>query len=212
MSEALAFPAVTGKLRARSFLRWRMVSALAVAQFVVTVGVLGVDGPDDSPESFAVVPDEVPAEAPPAPQPPAPQPPAPQPPAPAPAAPAQRPGPPDEVLVATARAAIEAWGRFASTGQLAEVANAFVQEGPQYQQFVSEAPSRRTAALGPPYTFTMDNPVVLPDQPEGDRLVRADLELAREGSVPQVFQWDLRLRRGDDGVWRIWTVQESAGG
>lgn len=194
MSEALTFPAVTGRVRARRFLRWRMVSALAVAQFVVTVGVLGVDAPDEA--GFAVVPEPAPAPVP----------------APVPAAepaPAPADEPPDEVLIASAQTAVDAWARFASTGQLAEVANSFVQDGPQYQQFAGEAPSRRTAALGAPYRFTLADPVVLPDQPDGDRLVRADLTLTREGSDPQVFRWDLRLRRGDDGVWRIWTVSES---
>lgn len=201
MSEALTFPAVTGRVRAGRFLRWRMVSALAVAQFVVTVGVLGVDAPDDTALRFAVVPEPAPA--------PEPVEPAPVPePAPAPA-PAPADEPPDDVLIASVLTAVDAWARFASTGQLAEVANSFVQEGPQYQQFAGEAPSRRTAALGAPYRFTLADPVVLPDQPDGDRLVRADLTLAREGSDPQVFRWDLRLRRGGDGVWRIWTVSES---
>lgn len=117
-------------------------------------------------------------------------------------------GPSDAELLAVATDAVEAWGRFASTGDLSQVADHYVADGPQFQQFTSEAPALQAEAGGPPYRFTLGDAAVLGDQPAGDRLVRGTLELTREGQPPQRYRWDLRLRRIADGSWRVWTVLE----
>lgn len=119
-------------------------------------------------------------------------------------------GPSDVELLTVAGDAVAAWGRFAGTGDLAEVADQYVTDGPQYAQFAAEAPARQAEAGGPPYRFTLTEAAVLGDQPAGDRLVRGTLELTREGQPAQRFRWDLRLRRVADGTWRVWTVLDSA--
>jgi len=118
--------------------------------------------------------------------------------------------PSDAELLGVAGDAVDAWGRFASNGDLRQVADLYVVDGPQYRQFSAEAGARQVEAGGPPYRFTLRDAVVLGDQPAGDRLVRGTLELTREGQPPQRYRWDLRLRRVADGSWRVWTVLESS--
>jgi len=113
-------------------------------------------------------------------------------------------------LVAVSTDAVDAWGRFASTGDLGQVADHYVADGPQYRQFSAEAGTRQAEVGGPPYRFTLTDATVLGDQPAGDRLVRGTLELTREGQPPQRYRWDLRLRRVADGSWRVWTILESS--
>ncbi len=187
--------------RARRALRWRMATVPVVAALVVGVSAAEVvrvsalrslagprapAAPGSEGTSGAAVTASPPA-----------------------AAPADPRDPAADQLIAVAEAAVEAWGRFAGTGDLAQVAPHFVADGPQYRQFAAEAATRQAAAGGPPYVFVLREATVLPDEPAGDRIVRGTLELSRDGEPSQRYQWDLRLRRIADGSWRIWTVLDT---
>jgi hypothetical protein len=199
MSQTLTHTRVRGRrvaLQERRTLRWRMAATPALAALIVTLGAVGIDlAWENRYAGHDVAP--LPAEAAPGP-------------APAPA-PTPAPEPADDLLVAAAMNAVESWGRFASTGDLAEVGATFVPNGPQYRQFEQEAADRQATRGGPPYEFTLSDAVVLEERPEGDRVVRGDLQLTREGNPAQHYRWDLRLRQGGDGTWRVWTVINAAG-
>lgn len=190
MSQTLTYHRARSGRRSRSYrraLRWRMATTPAVAAMIVLLGTVGLDLVVDPPADDYVVEPVVPA------------------PAPVPA------GPTDQQLVAAATAAVGAWGDFATTGDLAAVAGTFVVDGPQHRQLAQEAPARQAAQGGAPYRFVVSGATVLDQRPDGDRVVRADLELVRDGSPVQRYRWDLRLRADPAGAWRIWTVSEAAG-
>jgi len=170
----------------RRGLRLRMIGTPAIAALVVAIGATGFVRAWEAQPAVTVVSEPVPAPV--------------------------TSEPTAEEVMGAAAAAVEAWGRFATSGDLGEVDDHFVRDGPQYRQFEQEAGARQAAAGGPPYRFTLLAPVLLDDQPEGDRIVRGELELTRDGEPAQRFRWDLRLRRGEDGAWRVWTVLEAADG
>jgi hypothetical protein len=106
-------------------------------------------------------------------------------------------------LLEAARAALQAWGRFAGSGDLGLVRPYFWANGPQYQQFQQEAPTLR-AAPGRPYSYALRAPVV---QAAGRQpVVRGSVVISRLGEQSKTVRWDLHLRRDPTGRWRVWTV------
>lgn len=110
---------------------------------------------------------------------------------------------PDPVTVI--RQALSAWGRFAVSGDLAEVEPWFVAGGPQYEQFRTEAATPGSAG-GPAYQVTFEALAVDPTDPNR---MRGRVVFARTGEPSQVFDWWISLRRRN-GLLQVWTV-EAAG-
>ena len=109
--------------------------------------------------------------------------------------------------IVAAEAALDAWGRFGVTGDLALLEGLFDPAGPQYALFVGEAPSLAAAPPGPPpYTFELSDPVV--GETGGEPLVRGAVRVSRPGEAEQRFDWELILREDTEGGWRVWTVRD----
>ncbi|CAN5319846.1 hypothetical protein BH18ACT5_BH18ACT5_19800 [soil metagenome] len=111
----------------------------------------------------------------------------------------------DEPAVATfgelgaAKAALEAWGSWASDGDLAHLESTFA-DGPQLAQIRKEDAS---IVPGEAYEFFLvDGEVIEPG------VVRGMVVLNRPGEAEQRFRWDLELVQVD-GEWRLWTVRTS---
>lgn len=107
-----------------------------------------------------------------------------------------------------AAAALDGWGVFAVTGDLAAVAPWFDANGPQWRQFADEAATIADDPAGDPtYRVWLEDPVV---EVVGDgAVVRGDVVFARTGEPSQSFDdWSVVLRRRD-GRWRVWTIAES---
>lgn len=96
--------------------------------------------------------------------------------------------------------ALNAWARFASTGDLSMVGEAFVEGGPQYEQLRSEIGSIEP---GSAYTFSLTEATVI-----AEGVVRGLVTVSRSGEPDQVFQWDIELDREGD-CWRLWSVRTS---
>jgi hypothetical protein len=115
----------------------------------------------------------------------------------------------DEQVVAGAQRALQAWGEFAVTGDLATLEDTFWKQGLQYQQLAKEARAiRRRGAGPPPYQFTLTPRQVLPG-PGGQRIVRGSVRMSRSGEPTRSFQWDIymqRARGSGNQPWRLWTV------
>jgi hypothetical protein len=116
----------------------------------------------------------------------------------------------DQRAVADGQAALNAWGRFAVTNNLADLRDTFWTNGPQYKLLARQATARKP--LRPPsYTFTMSGTRVL--APSGNqRVLRTRVRVGRPGEVQQSYDWDVWMRRDDTagGRWKLWTVQNTA--
>lgn len=105
---------------------------------------------------------------------------------------------------------LAAWGRFGVSGDLATVAPWFDDRGPQWEVLRKEAPALAEDAVGnPPYTVTVEDAVVAGDR--RDLRVEARVRFVRTGEPSQSFRWLVHLRRGDEGLWKIWTVEDLGG-
>ena len=115
----------------------------------------------------------------------------------------------DQQVVAGAQRALQAWGEFAVTGDLATLEDTFWKQGRQYQQLVKEvAGIRRRGAGPPPYQFTLTPRQVLPG-PGAQRIVRGTVRMSRSGEATRSFQWDIYMQRvagSGNQPWRLWTV------
>lgn len=100
------------------------------------------------------------------------------------------------------RQALSAWGRFAVTGDLAEVKPWFVVGGPQYEQFLTEAGAAGSAG-GTAYRVTFEPLATHPDDPNR---MRGRVVFVRTGEPSQVFDWWIVLRRRDERL-QVWTVE-----
>jgi hypothetical protein len=121
---------------------------------------------------------------------------------PAPAAPA------GESVEEAATAALNAWARFADSGDVDQLGPAFDLAGPQYARLRAEAPVlAATPAGGAPYGFTATGIQVRPGGGDGERVVVADVVVSRPGETDQRFAWELVMRKSE-GHWRLWTVRE----
>jgi hypothetical protein len=122
--------------------------------------------------------------------------------------PVARPATPTQVpVVAAAREALAAWGRFAISGDLDEVNPYFAHGGPQYLRLESEAPRLAANPLGPPaYSFEFPSPTVL--TVSADRtIVRGVITFARAGEAARTFRWDLKMEWSEAKQrWLLWTV------
>lgn len=97
-------------------------------------------------------------------------------------------------------AALEAWARFASSGDSEELAGHFVVDGPQYQQLFREAAADRSWD-GRRYQFQLAQAEVV-----GPGLVTGTVTLYRDGEVTMTAGWEFDLRLVG-GRWQIWTVR-----
>lgn len=98
------------------------------------------------------------------------------------------------------RSAMTAWGAFAGSGELEQVARWFDVDGPQYARFAEEAPAIRP---GPSYIFTVSHAETV-----APGVVRAVVAVERAGEPTQGFVWDIELVAGPGGL-RVWTVRSS---
>ncbi|MGH9164284.1 MAG: hypothetical protein ACRDZW_02075 [Acidimicrobiales bacterium] len=113
--------------------------------------------------------------------------------------------PRDEIL-ATARAALSAWGRFASTGDVTVLGEHFLKEGPQYRQLLTEAQGIAAAPKGSEYEVVVVDPRV--QALSSDRAqVRAQVVWRRPGEADQGKVWMIDLRPKPRGGWALWTVR-----
>lgn len=100
--------------------------------------------------------------------------------------------------------ALSAWGRFAVTGDLAEVEPWFVIDGPQYRQFEDEAAAAQRVG-GDAYRVTFEQAESDPVDPNR---VRGRVVFVRSGEASQSFDWWIVLRDAD-GRSLVWTVEEA---
>jgi len=115
----------------------------------------------------------------------------------------------DERVVASARAALDAWGQFGTTGDLNVVLPYFDRGGPQFTLLADESHAIAPHPPGPPpYTFTLSDAHVLSGATPDERIVRGDVIASRANESDQQFQWDLVLRRGSENRWLLWTVRD----
>lgn len=115
-------------------------------------------------------------------------------------------------VVDGARAALDAWGRFAVSGDLSQIGATFAPGGPQLERLRAEAPQIEAHPPGtPPYTFTLTNETVLGGASADERIVRGDVVVSRPNEEDQHFQWDLVLHR-TESRWLLWTVRQSQSG
>lgn len=107
-------------------------------------------------------------------------------------------------------AALEAWGLFAATGDISAVAGFFAPSGPQYAQLVSEVEDRVANAPGlPAFDFVMEQPTEVA-RTEGSVVYRGEVRIERPGVEPEVFLWDVEMRREPDtSRWLLWTVSSA---
>jgi hypothetical protein len=110
--------------------------------------------------------------------------------------------------VVAARRALEAWGRFAVSGDLDELHDYFDVSGPQYGQLRVEAPALRSELLGPPaYRFVLSNAVIRRHRPERVD-VAGKVSVSRSSEKTQTFNWVIVLRRETpEAAWSLWTVK-----
>jgi hypothetical protein len=104
--------------------------------------------------------------------------------------------------VTVIRQALSAWGRFAVSGDLAEVEPWFVVGGPQYEQFLTEAGAGGSAG-GTAYRVTFEP---LATHSADPNRMRGRVVFVRTGEPSQVFDWWIVLRRRDDRL-QVWTVE-----
>lgn len=108
-------------------------------------------------------------------------------------------------LVEVVRQGLSAWGRFAVSGDLEQVAPWFSAEGPQYARFVEEATTPRVG--GSAYSVGIQSPEV---EEKGSRvLVSGRVTFARADQPTRTYDWTVVLER-QHGSWVIWTVKDQA--
>lgn len=125
--------------------------------------------------------------------------------------------PQDEDLVSldpidAADAALDAWARFAVTGDLTLLDGTFDPNGPQYELLETEAGNRSTSTPDAiPYEIEFSN-VSVDESKDLETVVGATLRWTRSGETEQSFGWDLVLRLGSGDRWLLWTVRDRAPG
>ena len=109
-------------------------------------------------------------------------------------------------VLAAARGALEAWGRFAVTGDLEPLGPWFAADGPQYAQLVEESTALKAAPLGdPPYVVTLESATASLDA-EGRAVVEGSVSFTRTGEATQRLEWRMTFHPGPQG-WTLWSVQ-----
>lgn len=100
--------------------------------------------------------------------------------------------------IEAAATAVQAWGAFATTGDIRSVAGLFAMDGPQYRQLLSEAES---IDPGPVYEFVLSERRLI-----GPGVVRGSVVVTGPVGQPETYRWDLELVELD-GRWQLWTVR-----
>jgi hypothetical protein len=103
------------------------------------------------------------------------------------------------------RRALEAWGRFAATRDLSLVEGLFAAGGPQLRAFREQAAA---ATPAPGYRFALPEAEVL-EVGAGERILRGEVVVTAPEGRRQRLDWDISVRRGDDGTWRVWGVRST---
>lgn len=110
----------------------------------------------------------------------------------------------EDGVMASARAAMSAWGEFASTGDVGLLEGHFDASGPQYRQLALEAAGVKAARPTSGYEVECKGFV---ETLSGDRAtVRASVTWRRGAEPEQQWEWFIDLRR-TDAEWTVWTVR-----
>ena len=113
-----------------------------------------------------------------------------------------------QVPLEAAQDALDAWGRFAVTGDLGELDGHFHPDGPQYAQLLDEAPAVGARGDGgPPYEFQIEDATVEVLKARRARL-HVDVTLTHPSEAARQYQWQVVLVAGPDDDWRLWTVSD----
>ena len=109
-----------------------------------------------------------------------------------------------------ARAALDAWAAFGSTGDVEQLRDTFDPAGPQFERLNAEAPGVKARAVpGAPYRFSATVLGSSAGRDHDEQLVVADIVVTRPGETDQRFSWELVMRRSDSR-WLLWTAHDSA--
>ncbi|MDF1597367.1 MAG: hypothetical protein P1T08_14915 [Acidimicrobiia bacterium] len=109
----------------------------------------------------------------------------------------------EEVWIAAAQDALDAWARFASTGDLAVLDGFLDPAGPQYAQLFGEASTIGSDEAT--YSFTLVEPTAA--MRDGFPVVSGTVIIARDGETVDEVVWDLHLIEGGTR-WLLWTVED----
>jgi hypothetical protein len=115
---------------------------------------------------------------------------------------------PEDPVVAAARASLEAWARFAGSGDLRVLVGRFAPEGPQYRRLRLEAPDLLGGGHPGPYRLRLLDGSVEDPSSGDERVVQATVMFSGPGGA-ETWRWDLYLRRTGDR-WLLWTVVDTA--
>lgn len=99
------------------------------------------------------------------------------------------------------REALAAWGRFAGSGDLAEVDGFFDARGPQWAVFEQEAGS-----VGTSFVAEVEEESLSIDGRSATFL--ASITFVAEGGESLWVRWEIELRAALDGRWLIWSVRD----
>ena len=102
-------------------------------------------------------------------------------------------------LITDTRSALEAWARFASSGDVRALDGHFLVGGPQYLQLQSEASS--PVGDGDDYSFKLQNAEIV-----NEGLITGTVTVYRNGLLSSSHRWEIELRLSR-GRWQIWTVR-----
>lgn len=108
----------------------------------------------------------------------------------------------DDDIVAAALSALQAWGRFAGSGDLAELRSLFDVDGPQYRELAAEAPALEAA---PSLAYAVDTQASVKERTANRAVIDAVVVWRRPGEADQRLHWTIELRTADQ-AWRLWTV------
>lgn len=116
-----------------------------------------------------------------------------------------------EAPLEPAQQALDAWGRFAVTGDLEELDGHFHPDGPQYAQLRDEAPDVRARGDGGfPYSFGIEDASIEDASVDtlhaGRALLHVEVALNRPGEPTRLLRWELDLVHEPHHGWRVWTV------
>lgn len=101
-------------------------------------------------------------------------------------------------LITDTRSALEAWARFASSGDVRALDGHFLVGGPQYLQLQSETSS---VGDGDDYSFTLQDAEIV-----HEGLIAGTVTVYRDGVFSSSHRWEIELRLPGDR-WQIWTVR-----
>ena len=111
-----------------------------------------------------------------------------------------------EAPLEAAQQALDAWGRFAVTGDLDDLDGHFHPDGPQYAQLRDEARAVRARSDGgPPYSFEIEDATVNAFHARR-ALLHVEVTLNRPGEPTRSLRWELDLVHEPHHGWTLWTV------